>query len=209
MQIRNQPDCNSCWCTGVHTEEGTLFRDNSDFSTGNEMTPSFFIMLSGQLIALHTQINWMGVGVSSKRIWIYRISHLSTRDHVTLYVRPPIIPARSHHRRGNKIGRWIGSLLDLSLVISAPTACVFHPSLSHAIPWGIGADCLLFRGARLDCFCVAIVFLVNGTQSKWPCSCLDMRSFLVGWCRLSMETQSSWNLYYFYYITISWTWEMF
>lgn len=93
VQIRNQPDCNSCWCTRDQTEEGTLFRDNSDFSTGNEMTPSFFIMLSGQLIALDTQINWMGVGVSSKSIWIYRISHLSTGDYVTLYVRPPIIPA--------------------------------------------------------------------------------------------------------------------
>lgn len=163
VQTRNQPDYKSCWCTRVQTEEGTLFRDNSDFSTGNEMTPSFFIMLSGQLIALDTQINWMGVGVFSKRIWIYRISHLSTRDHVTLHVRPPNIPAKSNNKRGNNIGAWIGTLLDLSLMISALTACVFNRSLSHAIPWGFGADCLPSRGARLDCFCVPIVFLVNGT----------------------------------------------
>lgn len=122
----------------------------------------------------------MGVGVFSKRIWIYRISHLSTRDHVTLYVRPLNLPAESHNKRGNKIGEWIGTLLDLSLVISALTACVFNRSLSHAIPWGFGADCLPSRGARLDCFCVPIVFLANGTYGKWPCSCLDMRSFLVG-----------------------------
>lgn len=38
------------------------------------------------MIALDTQINWMGVGVSSKLNWICRIIHLSSRDHVTLSV---------------------------------------------------------------------------------------------------------------------------
>lgn len=159
------------------------------------MTPSFFIMLSGQLIALDTQINWMGVGVSSKRIWIYRISHLSTGDYVTLYVRPPIIPAKCHNRRGHKIGRWIGTQLNLSLVISSPTDCVFNPSPSHAIP-------VLRHWSRLSplqrlflCRLLCVWQMVPKASGLAAVLTWQLHSFLVGRCRLSMETQSLWNLY--------------
>lgn len=90
------------------------------------------------------------------------------------------LPARSYNKKGNKMWDEKVPCYICHLLFSASVACVFNPSLPHAIAGGIRADCLPQRGAWWDWFCTLLCFWEMVPKASdfaavvtWEDSCWD------------------------------------